>query len=119
MPSTRHRPSDEAEPKISAYALQRAAGQLQAHASTAGAVDDLEVTLAHVEEALDRLAVGLLKMADAVADRCAEPGELPPEGRALRFHLQMAATALRAPQDGCASSRMWTRRLLDGSPVTT
>ena len=105
--------------KTSAYDLRRAAGGLQAHASAGGAVSDLEVTLAHVEEALDRLAVALLKMADAVSDWCADDGResrddiLPPEARALRFHLQAAAAGLRVPQDGSTSSRIWTRRLLE------
>ena len=108
----------DADLKTSAHDLQRAAGRLQTHASD-GAVPDLEITLAHVEEALDRVAVAMLKMADATSDWCAGEGRasgdgvLPPEARALRFHLQMAAAGLRVPQDGCSSSRLWTRRLLD------
>ena len=86
------------------------------------AVPTHELTLAHVEEAVDRLAVAMEQMANAVADWCGEPSAiveenaLPPEARALRWHLQSVADELRAAEIACASSRDWTRRLLLNPP---
>jgi hypothetical protein len=79
--------------------------------------------LAHVEEALDRLAVAMEQMANAVADWCGEPSPivadnaLSPEARALRWHLESVADRLRGAEIACAISRDWTRRLL-GPPPT-
>src|SRR4051794_11483077 len=103
----------------SAHELQRAAGHVQKHAAASDQVPALGITLAHVEEALDRLSVGMLQMANGVVEWSAEQGPsahedaLPPEARALRFHLRAVADALRTPRDACISSRIWTRRLLD------
>jgi hypothetical protein len=89
------------------------------HAAAPDQVPTLGVTLAQVEEALDRLSVGMLQMANGVVEWSAEQGSsadenaLPPEARALCFHLRAVADALRAPRDACASSRTWMRRLLD------
>jgi hypothetical protein len=122
MQAIRRDPADDARLRSSAHELQRAAGSLQSHASGAAAVAGLETTLAHVEEALDRLSIGMLKMADAVTESCGDSGHapdesvLPPEARALQFHLRTTAAALRVPQDGCTSSRTWTRRLLEVGP---
>jgi hypothetical protein len=72
-----------------------------------------------VEEALDRLAVAMEQMANALADWCGEPSAivednaLPPEARALRWHLQSVADELRGSETACAISRDWTRRLLE------
>jgi hypothetical protein len=102
----------------SAHQLQRAAGTLQSHAASPEAVPDYGITLAHVEEALDRVAVAMDQMASAVAEWCGEPDAvadepaLPPEARALRWHLQAAAANLRTSEAACAASRDWTRRLL-------
>jgi hypothetical protein len=107
----------------SAHQLQRAAGTLQTHAATPHAVPTHEITLAHVEEALDRLAVAMEQMANAVADWCGEPSAiveenaLPPEARALRWHLQSVADEVRDSELACASSRDWTRRLLGNPPI--
>ena len=106
----------------SAHQLQRAAGRLQTHAANPHAVPTHEITLAHVEEALDRLAVAMEQMANAVADWCGEPSAivednaLPPEARALRWHLQSVADKLRASEIACAISRDWTRQLLAHPP---
>jgi hypothetical protein len=76
-----------------------------------------------VEEALDRLAVAMEQMANAVADWCGEPSAivednaLPPEARALRWHLQSVADKLRGSETACAISRDWTRRLLENPPT--
>ena len=106
----------------SAHELQQAAGTLQSHAARADAVPTYGITLAHVEEAVDRLAVALDQMANAVADWCDEPGAvvdepaLPPEARALRWHLQATAANLRKSEVACSASREWTRRLLAATP---
>jgi hypothetical protein len=48
--------------------LRRAAGELQRWAGNPDAVPGLPVTLAHVEDGLDRLASGLQLMARSVED---------------------------------------------------
>ena len=106
----------------SAHQLQRAAGALQRHAASAHAVPTLGITVAHVEEALDRLAVAMEQIANAVTDWCSEGSSiadedaLPPEARALRWHLQAVADGLRASEDACSVSRDWVRRLLGDAP---
>jgi hypothetical protein len=106
----------------SAHELQRAAQRLQSYAASADAVPSYGITHAQVEETLDRLAVALDQMASAVPDRYGaanptvrEPA-LPPEARALRWHLQAAAANLRTSEAACAASRYWTRRLLEAEP---
>ena len=103
----------------SAHELQRAAGHVQKHAAASDQVPALAATLAHIEEALDRLSVGMLQMANGVVEWSAEQDPsvdedaLPPPAQALCFHLRAVADALRAPRDACSSSRTWTRRLLE------
>jgi hypothetical protein len=106
----------------SAHELQQAAGTLQSNAARADAVPTYGVTLAHVEEAIDRLAVALDRMANAVSDWCgesdtivAEPA-LPPEARALRWHLHAAAASLRTSEAACTATREWARRLPVAAP---
>jgi hypothetical protein len=119
-------PSSSAEPAsvASAHALQRATGDLQKHASATEYLPSLGVTLAYVEEALGRLSVGMLQMANGVVEWCGDEGlsadedTLPPDARALCFHLRAVADALRVPQEACTSSRIWSRRLLSSHPDT-
>jgi hypothetical protein len=119
MPTKHPAPCHEHALADSAHELQRAAGHVQKHAAAADQVPALGVTLAHVEEALDRLSVGMLQMVNRVVEWSATQGPstdedaLSPEARALCFHLRAVADALRAPRDACTSSRIWTRRLLD------
>ena len=106
----------------SAHELQRAAETLQSHAANPDAVPTHGITLAHVEEAIDRLAVAMEQMANAVADWCGEPSPsvdnaLPPEARALRWHLESVADKLRDSELACATSRDWTRRMLGNLPA--
>ena len=42
---------------------------------------------------------------------------LPPEARALRWHLESVADKLRESELACATSRDWTRRLLGRLPT--
>jgi hypothetical protein len=58
----------------SAYQLQRSVAALRDHASNAQQVLTLPATLAHVHETLDLLAVGIQRMAQAVADSCGADG---------------------------------------------
>jgi hypothetical protein len=119
MPTNHPAPCDEQALADSAYELQRAAGRVQKHAAASDQLPALGATLAHIEEALDRLSVGMLQMANGVVEWSAEQDPsvdedaLPPPAQALCFHLRAVAAALRAPRDACTSSRMWTRRLLD------
>ena len=106
----------------SAHELQQAAGLLQSHAARPDAVPTYGIALAHVEEAVDRLAAALDQMANAVAEWCGESDAvveepaLPPEARALRWHLHAAAMSLRASEGACTTSREWARRLLVAVP---
>jgi hypothetical protein len=101
----------------SAHQVQRAVGTLQAHSGNPDAVPTHAITLAHVEEALDRLAVAMGQMANAVGEWCGERGAiieenvLAPEARALRWHLQAAADTLRESEVACTLSREWARQL--------
>jgi hypothetical protein len=110
--------------QASAHQLQQAAAELQSHAADPGAVPAYGITLAHVEEALDRLAIAMEQMANAVAEWCGGPSAavqepmLPPEARALRWHLQGVADNLRASENACAVSSDWTRRLFAGARRT-
>ena len=119
MPSDHPAPRDEHALADSAHELQRAAGHVQEHAAASDQVAPLGATLAHIEDALDRLSVGMLQMANGVVEWSAEQDPsvdedaLPPAAQALCFHLRAVADALRAPRDACSSSRMWTRRLLE------
>ncbi len=114
-------PDDRQALKAGAHELQRATGKVLKHA---GAADDpvtLGIALAHIEEALDRLSVGMLQAAHAVStgfDDAADQDELEPPAEALCFHLRRAADRLREPQLACQSSRFWTRRLqASGEPA--
>jgi hypothetical protein len=102
----------------SAHELQRAAGALQECAGTDGALLALPTALAHLEEALDRLATSMLKTAQAVEE---SPGQavtgrgedaLSPSARALRWHLSHLATRLRGAESACPDTRHWARRWL-------
>ena len=119
MPTDHPTPCDEHALADSAHELQRAAGHVQKHAAASDQVPALGATLAHIEEALDRLSVGMVQMANGVVEWSAEQDPsvnedaLPPPAQALCFHLRAVADALGAPREACTSSRMWTRRLLE------
>jgi hypothetical protein len=124
MPTNRMASHEKCSLASSAHELQRAAGNLQKHAADPDAVPTLGITLAHIEEALDRLSVGMRRMPNGVVVWCGEEGlptdedALGPQARALCFHLRAVADGLRAARDACTSTRMWTRRLLETSPDT-
>ena len=102
----------------SAHQLQRAAGAVQQRASSQDAVPALPSALAHLEEALDRLATSMVKTAQAVedwaggADADLDRDELSPDARALRWHLFHIAARLRGAEAACPDARRWARELL-------
>ena len=105
--------------KAGAHELQRAAGKVLTYAAAAEDPETLGVALAHIEEALDRLAVGMLQAANAVTTghgESADDGHIEPSAEALCFHLRRTAERLREPQLACQSSRSWTRRMIASTP---
>jgi hypothetical protein len=108
-------PHDRRALTAGAHELQRAAGKVLKHACAAEDPETLGIALAHIEEALDRLSVGMLRAASVVSrglDDPADGSHLDPSAEALCFHLRLAAERLREPQLACQSGRFWTRRML-------
>jgi len=97
--------------------LDRAAGELRERAGSPDAVPRLPVTLAHLEDAFDELAAATRLLAEAAAEWCdadaADEGTLPPEARALLWHLRCVANTLTDARDGCLTTRLWAQRLLE------
>jgi hypothetical protein len=102
----------------SAHQLRRAASAFQQHASSRESVPALPSALADLEETLDRLATSMAKTAQAleewtgITDVDVARDTLPPEARALRWHLFHVAARLRSAQDACPDARRWARTLL-------
>src|SRR4051794_32096512 len=96
----------------STFELRRAAGHFEQRASAAGAVPALPLALADVEKALERLATGAVKAAQAVEDWSGKDTHSP-EARALRWHLFHLAARLRGAEDSCPDARRSARALLD------
>jgi hypothetical protein len=112
-------PDDQQALIAGAHELQRAAGKVIKHACAAEDPHTLGVALAHIEEALDRLSVGMLQAANAVTMRhSGSPDEshMEPSAEALCFHLRLTADRLREPVLACQSSRFWTRRMIASAP---
>jgi hypothetical protein len=95
----------------STFELRRAAGHFEQRASAADAVAALPLALADVEKALERLAAGAVKAAQAVEDSSGKD-TLSPEARALRWHLFHLAARLRGAEDACLDARRSARELL-------
>src|SRR3954471_8526685 len=95
----------------STFELRRAAGHFEQRASAAGAVPALPLALADVEKALERLATGAVKAAQAVEDWSGKDTHSP-EARALRWHLFHLAARLRGAEDSCPDARRSARELL-------
>ena len=102
----------------SAHQLQRVAGALQQRASNRDTVPALPSALAHLEEALDRLATSMVKTAQTVeewtqdAEAELDSGADSPGARALRWHLFHIASRLRGAHDAFPEARRWARTLL-------
>jgi hypothetical protein len=89
----------------STFELRRAAEHFQQRADAPGALAALPLALADVEKALERLATGAVKAAEAVE-------ALSPEARALRWHLFHVAARLRGAEGALPETRRWARELL-------
>jgi hypothetical protein len=102
----------------SAHELQRAASAFHTRASSRETVPALPSALADLEEALNRLAAGMAKTAHALeawagtTDVDIDRDTLPPDARALRWHLSHIAVRLRGAQDACPEARRWAHTLL-------
>jgi hypothetical protein len=106
---------DQQALKAAAHELQQAAGKVLKHARAADHPETLGIALAHIEEALDRLAVAMHQAANAVTvghGGSADGSYLEPSADALCFHLRRTADRLREPQLACQSSGFWTRQLV-------
>jgi hypothetical protein len=94
----------------STFELRRAAGDFEQHASAPGVLGELPLALADIEKALERLAPGASKAAQAVEE--AGTDALSPEARALRWHLFHLAARLRGAENACPDARRWARLVL-------
>ena len=119
MTSERSTPHHQQALKTGAHELQRAAGKVLEHACAAEDPHTLGVALAHIEEALDRLSVGMHQAANAVTtghSDSTDESHMEPSAEALCFHLRRTAERLREPQLACQASRFWTRRMITSAP---
>jgi hypothetical protein len=119
MPAIDQHTDDQRALLSSAYQLQRAAGKVLKHGGGADSPQTLATTLAHVEEAIDRLSVGMLRLERVAAESLdPEPGTRP-EAEALSFHLRRVADKLASAETACQASRGWARRLLEAETTDT
>ena len=82
-------------------------------------LDTLPETLSHVGDVIDELARGVLALDDAVA-RSSGLGDvgphldhLPPDARALSWHLHELASRLRAARASAETANHWSRELAE------
>jgi len=73
--------------------------------------------LSHLEDAFDQLAASMRLLAEAAAEWCAtndaDQRTLPPDARALLWHLRSVADTLTEARDGCLTTRPWAHKLLE------
>lgn len=104
-----------------AHNLQRSAGAMQRSASRERSARALPPALAHLEEALDRLAASMVISAQRLDEwrtgRDVTAAESP-SGRALEWHLCHLAARIRSAQEACPETRRWARELAQESPDT-
>ena len=99
--------------------LERAAGELRSRAGSPSAVPSLPVTAAHLEAACDELGTCIRHFAEAAAewsdpdDDTGDACTLPPEARALIWHLHAVAGSLEEARDRCRATTEWARRMLE------
>ena len=97
----------------SAEQLADAAAMLRRNLVEPDAIDALPATLAHIAGVVDDLAGGVVVLAEAVAKSSggsgtsADLGYLPPEDRALCWHLHEFAARLRAARASAETARSW------------
>ena len=105
--------------------LERAASELRERAGSPAAVPSLPATLAHVEGTLDELAASIRLMAEATAAwsdadaAIVDEATLPPDARALLWHLRAFADTLGEVRDRCPAIRRWARHMLDVAATDT
>ena len=98
----------------SAEQLAVAAMSLRHSAGGPDALENLPATLAHVGDAVDDLASGMLVLAETVANSSGlgtslDLDHLPHEERALSWHLHELAARLRAVRASVETARGWAR----------
>jgi hypothetical protein len=97
--------------------LDRAAAELRQRAGAPHAVPRLPITLSHLEDAFDQLAASMRLLAEVAAEWCAtndaDERTLPPDARALLWHLRSVADTLTEARDGCLTTRPWAHKLLE------
>lgn len=103
--------------------LDRAAAELRERAGSPLATPRLPVTLTHLEHALDQLATTMRLLAEAATewhdmDDAAER-PLPPDARALLWHLRSVADTMTDARDGCRTALPWARKLLGPDYIRT
>jgi len=108
---------DESAAPMSAGRLAEAAAGLRATGAAPHELDALPLTLSHVGDAIDDLASGMLVLGETVArssgpaDASLDLDHLPPEARALCWHLHELAARLRAARASAATAHDWSRDL--------
>lgn len=111
---TEHHNERAATPNAEQLAV--AAMSLRHSAAGPDALLSLPATLAHVGDAVDELASGMLVLADTVAKSSGlrtslDLDHLPPEARALSWHLHELAARLRAARASVETARDWAHQL--------
>lgn len=93
----------------SAERLADAAAVLRRNLVQPDAIESLSATLAQIAGTVDDLAGGVTVLAETVAKASGRPGleHLPPEARALYWHLNEFAVRLRAARASAESARSW------------
>lgn len=106
------------ERAATANAEQLAVAAMSLRHSAAGpdALLNMPATLAHVSDAVDDLASGMLVLAETVAKSSGlrtglDLDHLPPEARALSWHLHELAARLRAARASTETARDWAHEL--------
>jgi hypothetical protein len=111
-------PGSRSRLRYSARVLPRAAGAVQTHATAPAEMPPTPGTLAHVEEALDRLGTGLMMMAGSLGEDDAAAAS-DGDAEALRWHLAETARRIQAATESCRASREWSRRVAGPEELTT
>jgi len=110
-------PRNEAATTASAEQLAEAAARLRRDLAELDAMEAVPVTLARVGDAIDELASGVLVLGETVArssglaDLSPDLDHLPPEARALCWHLHELAARLRAARASVETAHDWSQDL--------
>jgi hypothetical protein len=94
-----------------------AAADLRRSLRGPNALDTLPLTLGNLESGIDELAACMVVLAQVVAESADQPettldlDHLPPEARALCWHLHEFAARLRAARAAGTTAREWAEEL--------